>query len=113
MVGGWLLSLVLGMLQRILPFLAAIHAARAARRIPKMSELGAELMLKLQAAAHIAALAAVGVGIVLDMGLLIRIGALTGAAGAGAFIIYAIDLYLRINDLPPARAAGFNGKTSP
>jgi hypothetical protein len=113
LVGGWLLSLVLGMLQRILPFLAAIHAARAARRIPKMSELGADLMLQVQTAAHVAALAAVGAGIVLDLEDLIRVGALVGAAGAGAFIIYAIDLYLRIDSLPRAGSAALNGKTHP
>jgi hypothetical protein len=113
LVGGWLLSLVLGMLQRILPFLAAIHAARAARRIPKVSELGADLMLKIQTAAHVVALALVGAGMVLDMDGLIRAGALTGAAGACAFIVYAIDIYLRIQDLPPARSAAMIGKTSP
>jgi hypothetical protein len=112
LVGGWLLSLVLGMLQRILPFLAAIHAARAARRIPKVSELGAGLILRVQTACHVVALAAVGAGIVLDLEWLIRTGALAGAAGAGAFIIYAIDLYLRIEDLPQARSASMNRKTS-
>ncbi|QQP91718.1 hypothetical protein IGS68_11155 [Skermanella sp. TT6] len=112
LVGGWLLSLVLGMLQRILPFLAAIHAARAGRRIPKVSELGAGPILYVQAALHGAALAGVGAGIVLNLEGAIRAGALAGAAGAGAFIIYAIDLYLRIGDLPPARAAAPIARTS-
>jgi hypothetical protein len=49
---------------------------------------------------------------VLDLEWLIRTGALAGAAGAGAFIIYAIDLYLRIEDLPQARSASMNRKTS-
>jgi hypothetical protein len=111
-VGGWLLSLVLGMLQRILPFLASIHAARAARRIPKVSELSAGLSLRIQVVAHVAALFTVGTGMVLSLDWLIRVGALTGAAGAGAFIIYAIDLYLRIENLPRARSAAIMGKTS-
>jgi hypothetical protein len=113
LVGGWLLSLVLGMLQRILPFLAAIHAAKAARRIPKVSELGAGLLLRTQAACHVTALAAVGTGMVLDLEGLIRGGALAGAAGAAAFIIYALDLYLRITALPPARSAAVKGKINP
>ena len=58
LVGGWLLSLVLGMLQRILPFLAAIHAARAGRRIPKVSELSTGLVLQIQTAGHVIALVA-------------------------------------------------------
>jgi hypothetical protein len=78
-----------------------------------MSELGADLMLQIQAASHVIALAAVGAGIVLDLEELIRVGAFAGAAGAGAFIIYAIDLYLRISELPPARSAAPNRKTHP
>lgn len=58
------------------------------------------------------ALVAVGAGMVLGLDWLIRAGALTGAAGAGAFIIYAIDLYLRIDNLPRARSAAIVGKTS-
>jgi hypothetical protein len=34
LIGGWLLTLVLAMLQRILPFLASMHGARAGRRAP-------------------------------------------------------------------------------
>ena len=50
---------------------------------------------------------------VLDLEMLIRWGALTGAAGAVAFIIYALDLYLRIRTLPQARPTAAKGKTSP
>ncbi|UEM03370.1 hypothetical protein JL101_025970 [Skermanella rosea] len=113
LVGGWLLSLVLGMLQRILPFLSAIHAARAGRRIPKVSELSDSPLLQIQAACHVAALAAVGMGMVLDLEVLIRGGALTGAGGAVAFIIYALDLYLRIRALPQVRPVAARGKTAP
>jgi hypothetical protein len=112
-VGGWLLSLVLGMLQRILPFLAAIHAARAGRRIPKVSELSTGPVLKIQTSAHVIALATVGTGMVLGLDWLIHAGALAGAVGAAAFIIHAIDLYLRIGNLPRARSAAIIGKTSP
>jgi hypothetical protein len=111
-VGGWLLSLVLGMLQRILPFLASIHAARAGRRIPKVSDQSTGPLLRTQTAAHVVAVAVVGAGMVLGLDWLIRVGALIGAAGAGAFIIYAIDLYLRIESLPRTRSARVIGKTS-
>ena len=50
---------------------------------------------------------------VLDLEGLIRGGALAGAAGAAAFIIYALDLYLRITALPPARSAAVKGKIDP
>ncbi|MDH4290004.1 MAG: hypothetical protein OEV65_14790, partial [Aquincola sp.] len=42
-LGGWLLSILFGVLQRILPFLASLHAARrAGRRPPTPSALTAE-----------------------------------------------------------------------
>jgi hypothetical protein len=113
LVGGWLLSLVLGMLQRILPFLAAIHAAKAGRRIPKVSELGNSRILRTQSACHVAALAMVGAGMAFDLDALIRAGALAGAAGAAAFIVYALAIFLRIRDLPPARTVASKEKTSP
>jgi hypothetical protein len=101
------------MLQRILPFLAAIHAAKAGRRIPKVSELGNGRILRTQSACHVAALATVGVGIAFDLEALIRAGALAGAAGAAAFIVYALGIYVRIRALPPARTAASKEKTSP
>jgi hypothetical protein len=71
---------------------AAIHAAKAGRRIPKVSELGNSLILRIQAACHVAALATVGTGMALELEALIRAGTLAGAAGAAAFIVYALDI---------------------
>src|SRR5262249_33558090 len=36
LIGGWLLTFLLGVLQRILPFLVSMHASRAARRTPPL-----------------------------------------------------------------------------
>lgn len=99
LVAGWLLSLVLGMLQRILPFLATLHAARRLGRMPKVSELTPEALFRVQAACHAGALVLTGAGIVLDLVPLVRVGALAGAAGASLFLLAAADLGLRLRDL--------------
>jgi hypothetical protein len=53
---GWLLSFLLGVLQRILPFLAAMHAAQGRRRPPTPSALTLSRALAWHAAAHALAL---------------------------------------------------------
>jgi hypothetical protein len=78
-----------------------------------VSELSTGPVLKIQTFAHVIALATVGTGMVLGLEELIHVGALAGAVGAAAFIIYAIDLYMRIESLPRARSAAIIGKTSP
>jgi hypothetical protein len=83
---GWLLTFLLGILQRILPFLASMHAARTAGGgMPLMSELAAAIPLKLHALCHGAALALLAVAIALDMPWLARVGSGLGLLGALAF----------------------------
>jgi hypothetical protein len=108
LVVGWLLSLVLGMLQRILPFLATLHAARGARRMPRSTELTSPVLARLQAAGHALALLGLTVGVVFDRADLIRAGALIGAAGAAILILFALDIWLRVRDLPPAQPIPLN-----
>src|SRR5262249_37626806 len=58
LIGGWLLTFLLGVLQRILPFLVPMHASRAAGGAPPlMSQLAAAWPLRLHAACHGIALA--------------------------------------------------------
>ncbi|HPO19942.1 MAG TPA: hypothetical protein PLO07_12195, partial [Rubrivivax sp.] len=108
-IGGWLLSFLLGMLQRILPFLAAMHAARGARRAPTPSALSAERPLALHFAAHLAALAALLLAIVVDSPLLAALGAAAGALGALALIAFFVLLWRRVRGLAahpaPAKAS--------
>jgi hypothetical protein len=92
---GWLLTLLVGVLQRILPFLASMHAARAGSRPIAPTRLTADQPLRVHRWSHIIALAAVGAGIVLDVPHLIRAGAVTGAVGAIAFAWFALILFRR------------------
>jgi hypothetical protein len=79
---GWLLTFLLGVLQRILPFLAALHAQRVGKGPPLASELAPALPLRVHAGCHGAALLGVAAGIALDAPSLVRWGALVGIAGA-------------------------------
>ena len=95
-IGGWLMSFLLGMLQRILPFLASMHGARGARRAPTPSSFSAERPLALHFAAHLTALAALVLAIVIDSPALAALGAVLGAAGALALTVFFVTLLRRV-----------------
>jgi hypothetical protein len=90
---GWLLTFLLGVLQRILPFLASMHTVRSAGSAPPLlSDLAASSPLKLHALCHGLALAALTVAIALDVAWLARVGAAAGLVGALAFAWFSADV---------------------
>ena len=93
---GWLLTFLFGILQRIMPFLASMHAAGRSGLPPLLSELTPEIPLKIHALAHFGAIALCAVGIVLDNGLLVQGGAGLGLIGAVAFLVFAILVALKL-----------------
>jgi hypothetical protein len=97
LIGGWLLTFLLGVLQRILPFLASMHAPRSARGAPPLvSELAASRPLQVQAVCHGAALLLLAAAIVADAAWLVRIGAGVGLVGALAFAWFTAGIVRRI-----------------
>jgi hypothetical protein len=90
--GGWLTTFLFGVLQRIVPFLASMHAGRGAagtgRLPPTPSALTAHRPLAVHAACHLAALALLAAAVLADSALLARAGAAVGAAGAIAFAAF-------------------------
>jgi hypothetical protein len=91
--GGWLLTFLLGILQRILPFLASMHVSRAGSGAPPlMSELAASGPLKLHALCHALALAALLAAIAIDDMRLVRIGGAIGLVGGLAFAWFTADV---------------------
>jgi hypothetical protein len=99
-LGGWLLTFVLGILQRILPFLASMHAAGVARgKPPLLSELAASSPLKLHAFCHGVALTGLAGAIVIDNGTLARSASAVGCLGALAFAWFTIGVIRRM--IPP------------
>ena len=92
---GWLLTFILGILQRIIPFLAAMHAAKAGQTPPLLSELAGEGLLRIHAVCHFSALALLGGGIVSEIEMVVTAGALVGLAGALIFLGFTLDVIRR------------------
>jgi len=109
LVFGWLLTFVLAILQRILPFLAAMHAARGGGRAPLASEMAGAGSLRLHAGCHLAALALLAVAILLDSAPVVRAAALIGLLGAIAFAWFAIEVTRRMAVAASAPAAAKEG----
>ncbi len=102
-LAGWLLTFLLGILQRIMPFLASMHAAGKGGMPPLLSELTAETPLRLHALCHGVAVLAVAAGIVLGSVPLVRIGAVSGLAGAVSFAVFAAFILFRLRRAPEER----------
>lgn len=88
LIAGWLLSFVLGILQRVVPFLASMHAARGRHRPPTPSSMTDERSLRMHWRLHLAALGLLGAAIVADDRTLAAAAAVSGAAGAIAFAVF-------------------------
>jgi hypothetical protein len=100
-LGGWLLTFLLGILQRILPFLASMHAGRSARGTPlRVSEIAQSIPLKLHACCHGVALMGLAAAIILDNGGLARSASAVGCIGAFAFAWFTIDVVRKV--FPPS-----------
>jgi hypothetical protein len=93
---AWLLGFVLGMLQRILPFLAALHAAAGRRRGPTASSLTHEGSLRVHFFCHVGAFLLLALALALDIAALARLGAVAGLAGAVAFAGFCWHLVRRL-----------------
>jgi hypothetical protein len=88
LVAGWLLTFLLGMLQRIAPFLASMHAAAGTRRAPTPSSLTAERPLAWHFHAHVAALVLLAASIIADSAVLAALAAASGVIGAAAYAAF-------------------------
>jgi len=89
LVFGWLLTFLLGILQRILPFLASMHSVRPGVKPALVSALTADKPLRLHLVFHVLALALVSAGLVGQVGLLVRLGAACGLIGAVSYALSA------------------------
>jgi hypothetical protein len=98
-LGGWLLTFLLGILQRILPFLASMHAGSAKRSAPPLSTMSAAAPLKLHAVCHGIAVAGLAAAIALDNATLARSASVGGFIGALALVWFTAGVIRRI--IPP------------
>ena len=95
-IAGWLLTFLLGILQRIVPFLASMHAARGRHLPPTPSALAAGQALSVHFACHVAALALLALGIVADSAQVVRLAAVVGTFGAAAFAMFFANVLRRM-----------------
>ncbi len=86
LVPGWLLSFLLGVLQRILPFLGSVHASATARGTPLISALTPPRVLLAHGALHVAALAVLIAAVAAGSAPLAQAA---GALGLAAAALYA------------------------
>jgi hypothetical protein len=82
---GWLLTFLLGILQRIVPFLASMHATPSGGVPPLLSEIAASWPLKVHAGCHLLALCGLAVAIAAHNVVVMRAAGGVGLAGALAF----------------------------
>ncbi|MEO8125275.1 MAG: hypothetical protein ABI633_14600 [Burkholderiales bacterium] len=99
-IGVWLLSFLLGILQRILPFLAAMHGG-SGRRARTPSALTHDGALRVHFFCHLGALALLALAVIFDSAWLTLAAAVVGSFGAIAFGVFFVVLLRRMRS--PAR----------
>ena len=97
---GWLLTFLLGMLQRIVPFLASMHATGPGRAPPLVSSLTAGRPLAIHRYCHFAGVAGLIAGIAGDWPLVVQVSGAVGAAGAAAFAWFFTGTLARMRRAP-------------
>ena len=94
---GWLLTFLVGILQRILPFLASMFLTRPARGgKPNTTKSASAIPLKIHAACHLLALIAIAISIVTDNRLIAELFCVVGLLGAIAFTWFTADIIRRL-----------------
>ena len=88
LIVGWLMGFLFGILQRILPFLAAMHKPPGARLARTPSSLTDDRPLAVHFHCHLAALALLCAAVVADSPALAAVASGAGALGAGAFAVF-------------------------
>lgn len=101
---GWLLTILLGILQRILPFLASMNTVRACARPASATALVWEAPLKVVTLCHPLAVLLLAAAVAAGLPALTLAAGATGAAGAAAFLVYAVTVVSRT--VRHCRAAG-------
>jgi hypothetical protein len=109
LVPGWLLTFLLGVLQRIVPFLASVHASTTSRGTPLISALTPARMLTAHRWLHLGAIALLCLSALVEKPLLTAIGAAAGFAAAAIFAAFYAFVLVKVrrhgNAYPPSQPA--------
>jgi len=95
-IAGWLLTFLLGVLQRIMPFLASMHASKTGGMPPLLSDLTPAIPLKLTALFHFIAVITCAVGIAVEISSIITIGAIFGIISALSFGVFTLRILRKL-----------------
>ena len=98
LVGG-LLTLLLGVLSRIVPFLASMHAGLGRRRPPTPSNLTAQRPLDIHFYSHVVALVMLLASVLFDSVWLVRASAVLGLVSAAAFGVFFVTTWRRMTQI--------------
>ena len=96
LIVGWLLTFLTGILQRIMPFLASMHATDKSGQPARLSELTADLPLRIHAVCHIGAVLMCSASILVTSPVMGRLGATAGLIGVAAFAAFAARIVSRL-----------------
>jgi len=108
---GWLLTFLTGILQRILPFLATMHASSNKGGVARASELSSDLPLRIHAVCHSTAFACLLLAVVLDRAQPAVAGAWIGLAGSLAFAWFTAQVIRGL--LPTSRSGAGSQEVAP
>ncbi len=95
LIFGWYLTFLLGVLQRILPFLASMHASRLGAKALSPAKLVSAQHLAVHRWCHLSALFLVGAGLILANSWAVRLGGLVGLVGALSFVLFGAEVLKR------------------
>jgi hypothetical protein len=98
LVPGWLLGFLLAVLQRIVPFLATVHAGGQGRGAPLVSSFTPMRPLAAHRNLHLGALALMLVAVATGTDWLLRAAAAAGLAGALAYGAFFIRVLTRLKE---------------
>ena len=104
LVLGWLLSFMLAVALRIVPFLASVHARLRHGRLPLASAMTPSGAARLAALGHALAVVVLLGGLLSGSERLVGLAGLIGAAGAVAFVAFLSGVLRRVRR-HPARAS--------
>ncbi|MCF8479693.1 MAG: hypothetical protein K9H25_04620 [Rhodospirillum sp.] len=107
---GWLLSLLLGLLQRIVPFLASMQSVRLCARPAPLPRLEPKLPPPILGASHGGALFFLALGMALDLDPLIRVAGLLGMVSG--LTLLSLLLIVLVRGLSHHRTVGPKRKAS-
>ena len=93
---GWLVSFVLAMALRIVPFLASVHAKIRHGRLPLVSAMTPAVPARLTAIGHVLAVAVLLCGLLWRSDPLVSVAGAIGAAGSLAFLLFLAGVSRRV-----------------